>query len=257
MRPYLIAMLGCALSFNAFAQRGGGHGGGGGHFGGGGGHASAGLSRSISGGSVASRGFRGGLGASRGAYRAGSVYRGYGNRGHGYRGYGYRGRAYYPGFYGGWPYWWGLGFYDSDWLFDDYSYPDNSNYYSPNYSNPAPYYDSGYGYNSEPVIVNIANPMYPPAPPPPPPQTTPPEPPSQQQSYVPPQNRQTQSTLYLIALNDHKIYPALSYWVEHNILHYVTTDHAMRQVPLSSVDRSMSEELNGERHVSFRLPPMM
>ena len=75
--------------------------------------------------------------------------------------------------------------------------------------------------------------------------------------YVPPPS-QTNSThgptVYLIAFQDNSIRAALAYWTEGSTLRYVTLDHEQKQAPLASVDRALSERLNGERHVLFRLP---
>jgi hypothetical protein len=62
------------------------------------------------------------------------------------------------------------------------------------------------------------------------------------------------STLFLIALHDHSIRAAVAYWVQGNVLHFVTTDHETKQVPLDSVDRDLSRQLNAERRVQFSLP---
>jgi hypothetical protein len=75
--------------------------------------------------------------------------------------------------------------------------------------------------------------------------------------YLPPPS-QTDSTngptLYLIAFQDNSIRAALAYWTEGSTLRYVTPDHEQKQAPLASVDRALSERLNGERHVLFHLP---
>ena len=62
------------------------------------------------------------------------------------------------------------------------------------------------------------------------------------------------SPLYLIAFKDHIIRPALSYSVTGDTLDYVTLDHEDKQVPLDSVDRDLSRQLNRERRVPFSLP---
>ena len=72
-------------------------------------------------------------------------------------------------------------------------------------------------------------------------------PPSDANDYKP--------TLYLIAVKGQEVRPALTYWVEGSMLHYVTVDREMRAIPLASVDRDSSERLNRERGLSFRLPP--
>jgi len=60
---------------------------------------------------------------------------------------------------------------------------------------------------------------------------------------------------YLIAFKDHTIYAALAYWVEDGTLHYVTNQNTHNQVSLDLVDRELSDRLNRERSVDFRLPP--
>jgi len=60
---------------------------------------------------------------------------------------------------------------------------------------------------------------------------------------------------YLIAFKDHTIYAALAYWVEGDILHYVTGQNTHNQVSLDLIDRDLSLRFNRERNVDFRLPP--
>jgi hypothetical protein len=83
-----------------------------------------------------------------------------------------------------------------------------------------------------------------------------PVPPAIQEFATPPP--QTSSSyapmLYLIAFRDNSISAALAYWTEGSTLRYVTMDHEQKQAPLAAVDRTLSERLNGERHVLFRLP---
>jgi hypothetical protein len=55
-------------------------------------------------------------------------------------------------------------------------------------------------------------------------------------------------------MRDGTIRAVLSYSADGASLHYVTLDHEQKQVPLSSLDRALSERLNRERHVAFRLP---
>ena len=62
------------------------------------------------------------------------------------------------------------------------------------------------------------------------------------------------SPIYLIAMRDHVIRAAASYWVDGQTLHYVTLQHEERQAPLDSVDRGLSMQLNRERRVQFQLP---
>jgi hypothetical protein len=60
---------------------------------------------------------------------------------------------------------------------------------------------------------------------------------------------------YLLAFKDHTIYAALAYWVEGNTLHYVTGQNSHNQVSLDLVDYELSNRLNRERNVEFKLPP--
>lgn len=64
-----------------------------------------------------------------------------------------------------------------------------------------------------------------------------------------------ESPTFLIAFKDHTIYAALAYWVEGDTLHYVTNQNTHNQVSLDLVDRDLSDRLNRERQVDFRLPP--
>ncbi len=63
-----------------------------------------------------------------------------------------------------------------------------------------------------------------------------------------------QPTLYLLAFKDHHIVPALGYWVEQGNLHYVSAEHSLNQASLDLIDREMSQQLNDERNVEFKLP---
>jgi hypothetical protein len=80
--------------------------------------------------------------------------------------------------------------------------------------------------------------------------------------YPPPSSAPVQSAgpateipTYLIAFKDHTIYAAVAYWVEGNTLHYVTNQNTHNQVSFDLVDRELSDRLNRERNVDFRLQP--
>jgi hypothetical protein len=118
------------------------------------------------------------------------------------------------------------------------------------YAQPAPgYYQSGNGDpNQSPVVIinqnyrpDTANPVlhdYS--------NTTLPPPTSVIQDAPP--------TIYLIAMTDHTIFPAVAYWVEGDTLNYITTEGSKNRASLSLVDREFSRQLNDERHVEFHLP---
>jgi hypothetical protein len=58
---------------------------------------------------------------------------------------------------------------------------------------------------------------------------------------------------YLVALKDHTIYAAFAYWMEGDTLHYVTTQGTHNQVTVDRVDVPLTERLNRERNVPFKL----
>ncbi|MBZ5606799.1 MAG: hypothetical protein LAP38_00965 [Acidobacteriia bacterium] len=148
----------------------------------------------------------------------------------------------YPVFYGGYGY--------------DYGYDTSSGYgpnYAPGYGDQAPPIVNT---NSAPSVVINQNFV--------PPQANPvvreygnpnPDEHSSAQDAVPAQRaNEDQATLYLIAFKDHSIVQALGYWMEGSNLHYVTVDHALNQASLDLIDRDLSQRLNTERGVEFRLP---
>ena len=60
--------------------------------------------------------------------------------------------------------------------------------------------------------------------------------------------------LYWIALKDHTIEAATSYWADGLMLHYTTRQGAHVQVRLDLVDRSLSAKLNRAQNLEFNLP---
>jgi len=74
----------------------------------------------------------------------------------------------------------------------------------------------------------------------------------QPQGSVGPQD--TQPIMFLIAMKDHTIYPALAYWVDGDTLNYITTQGTKNSASLDLVDRDFSQQLNKERKVDFGLP---
>jgi hypothetical protein len=63
-----------------------------------------------------------------------------------------------------------------------------------------------------------------------------------------------QATVYLIAFKDHTIVQALGFWMEGSTLHYVNNEHSLNQISADLIDRELSQRLNDERGVEFRLP---
>jgi hypothetical protein len=64
-----------------------------------------------------------------------------------------------------------------------------------------------------------------------------------------------QPTIYLLAMTDHSIIPAIAYWTDGDTLNYITTEGVQNRVSLSLIDREFSRQLNDSRHVEFKLPP--
>lgn len=63
------------------------------------------------------------------------------------------------------------------------------------------------------------------------------------------------AVIFLIAMKDHTIYPAIAYWVEDDTLNYITEQGVRNRVSLDLVDRNFSTQLNKERNIDFGLPP--
>jgi hypothetical protein len=63
-----------------------------------------------------------------------------------------------------------------------------------------------------------------------------------------------QPTIYLIAFRDHTIVQALGYWMQGSTLHYVSAEQTLNQVSIDLVDRDLTQRLNDERGLDFRLP---
>jgi hypothetical protein len=123
-------------------------------------------------------------------------------------------------------------------------------------------YEGDYGYSQQqpaPVVIlnqnfrpdtGYPNGPYGSAPPPPPPA------PDQSQSQTPPQTQagDSASIIFLIAMKDHTIFPAVAYWVEGDTLNYITAQGVRNKVSLDLVDREFSKQLNKERSLDFALP---
>jgi len=235
MRILTQLALCCLFAGGAMAQRGGGHGGGGG--GGIGGHGGGIGGGGIGGGGI---GHGGAVGGGFGGFG------GYG-RGFGYGGFGYGGL--YGGFgYGGyWPYYGlGYGYWPDYYPYPAYPYAAPAYSYEPavNSSTPAVVYPrtyaaqpvmheyDQYGQEVKPADGGNAGAV----------------------SSAPASSSGSGSPVYLIAFQDHSIQAAVAYWLDGKTLHYVTLQHAEKQAPLDTVDRSFSQQLNSARRVQFQLP---
>jgi hypothetical protein len=63
-----------------------------------------------------------------------------------------------------------------------------------------------------------------------------------------------QQVMFLIAMKDHTIFPAIAYWVEGDTLNYITVQGTKNSASLDLVDREFSKQINKERKVEFGLP---
>jgi hypothetical protein len=61
-------------------------------------------------------------------------------------------------------------------------------------------------------------------------------------------------TIYLLAMTDQTILPAIAYWADGDTLSYITPEGNQNRVSLALIDREFSKKLNDDRHVEFRLP---
>ena len=75
------------------------------------------------------------------------------------------------------------------------------------------------------------------------------EPPSEEPGPAP------DSTRYLLAFKDHTIYSAVAYWADGDTLHYFTAGNTHNQASISLIDRELTDRLNRELGIDFKLPP--
>jgi hypothetical protein len=64
-----------------------------------------------------------------------------------------------------------------------------------------------------------------------------------------------ESTHYLLAFKDHTIYSAVAYWADGDTLHYFTAGNVHNQASMSLIDRDLTNRLNRELGIDFKLPP--
>lgn len=83
---------------------------------------------------------------------------------------------------------------------------------------------------------------------PPPSRTKPAEP---AQAAKPPED--PKATITLLAFNDSSVMAAIGYWTQGDTLHYVTSNFAKKTAPVGTLDKTLSEQLNRERNVEFKL----
>ncbi len=62
-----------------------------------------------------------------------------------------------------------------------------------------------------------------------------------------------QPTITLLAFSDSTVVAVIAYWLQEDRLHYVTKNFDKRIVAASTLDRELTEQLNRERSVEFKL----
>ncbi|MDX1982624.1 MAG: hypothetical protein SFV51_20295 [Bryobacteraceae bacterium] len=60
-------------------------------------------------------------------------------------------------------------------------------------------------------------------------------------------------TITLLAFSDSSVVAAIGYWTQGDTLHYVTSTFGKKTAPLGTLDRSLTDQLNRERSVEFKL----
>lgn len=122
------------------------------------------------------------------------------------------------------------------------------------------FYDDGSGLPADAGPSNVTM-LYPSPPPPPPPPVTVTQPAhpmiheyiqQDAQGILP--ERDTQQSLYVIALRDKTVETAMTYWVDNDTLYYLDANRQEKRAPLSSVDRDLSVRLNREHQMPFDIP---
>jgi len=124
-------------------------------------------------------------------------------------------------------------------------------------------YENDYGYSAQqpaPVVIlnqkfgndNSGYPQQPPYGSAPPAQAAPPPPEDQNQPQA--AAGDSSSIIFLIAMKDHTIFPAVAYWVDGDTLNYITAQGVRNRVSLDLVDKDFSKQLNRERSLDFALP---
>ena len=65
-----------------------------------------------------------------------------------------------------------------------------------------------------------------------------------------------ETTQFLIAFKDHTIYTVVAYWFDGDTLHYFTKGDKHNQAPVALLDRDLTDRLNREMGIDFKLPPV-
>lgn len=132
--------------------------------------------------------------------------------------------------------------------FYQYCNYDNFNYYALGLYHPWAFYPfwNGMG-ESDPPQPSYTNQSPEPLPPPPPPVT-----PVLREYHWPEQVNK--SATFSIVTTSGTVYLATMVWVEGGNVHFNLEDGGVRQIPLSSVSRSLTQTANAQKNLNLRLP---
>lgn len=61
------------------------------------------------------------------------------------------------------------------------------------------------------------------------------------------------ATVTMLAFNDSSVVSAIAYWTQEDTLHFVTKHYEKKTTALDTLDRTLTDQLNKERNVEFRL----
>jgi hypothetical protein len=64
----------------------------------------------------------------------------------------------------------------------------------------------------------------------------------------------TDAPRFLLAFKDRTIYSVIAYWTDGDTLHYFTSGNVHNQASISLIDRELTERLNRELGIDFKLP---
>lgn len=68
------------------------------------------------------------------------------------------------------------------------------------------------------------------------------------------QQPSTDTPRFLLAFKDRTIYSVIAYWTDGDTLHYFTSGNVHNQASMSLIDRELTERLNRELGIDFKLP---
>jgi hypothetical protein len=122
-----------------------------------------------------------------------------------------------------------------------------------------PAFAGGYAYGYPPpsnVIIVQATPARP-EPSAPPPPREPVRPDIREYEWPSPTDAnpiEQEPATFSIALENGTVHSAEAAWVQNGTLHFVSSEGVQRQISLSLVDRNLTEKLNRQKKIRFRVP---